>query len=116
MKSFIILVLIAGLATAVFFTRPNSDDFKQYVKDHPEIVNGQAAKGDSITDKISHQMKSFSVAGVTLGDPVQDFLSHCTFNNQFGMWTTVSKDGQVIYTGMLGHWFPRNGTAPAKSV
>lgn len=118
MKSFIILVLIAAIAGALFFTRPTSDDFKQYVKDHPEITKGQVAKGDSITDKIGHQIKTFAgVANISLGDPVQDYLSHCTYNNHFGMWTDVLQDGKLVYTGVLGHWFPRNGSpSPAQAT
>lgn len=112
MKSFIILVLAAATAAALFFTRPTSDDFKQYVKDHPEIVQGQAAKGDSIADKLAHQIKSFSATGQLTLDPVQDYLNHCTFDN-YWVYTNVNKDGTVAYSGILGHWFARNGAAPA---
>ena len=113
MKSFFILVLIVGLGAALFFTRPTSDDFKQYAKDHPEIVRGKTAIDDSIADRITHQFKTFSSLGSITLDPVQDFINSCTFENKFYMWTNVSQNGQLIYTGVVGHWFKRTPASPA---
>ncbi len=113
MKMLLILVLLVIVAGGLAFTRPTSDDFKQYTKDHPEIVRGQTAVGDSLADKLAHQVKSFAASGdiATALDPVQNFLSQCTFDNNYYLWTNVSQNGQVIYTGAVGHWFKRAAAA-----
>jgi hypothetical protein len=118
MKSLLLVVLAIALAAALFFTRPTGDDFKAYAAAHPEITRGEAAKGDSVVDKIGHQMKSFADTGsITAAlDPVSGYLSQCTFDN-YWLWTNVKKNGQTVYTGVLGHWFARNGApAPATST
>jgi hypothetical protein len=111
MKSLLLVVLALALAAALFFTRPTSDDFKAYVTAHPEITRGETAKGDSMSDKIAHQMKSFADTGSVAAafDPVSGYLAQCTFDNNW-LWTNVRKNGQVVYTGVLGHWFARNGS------
>ncbi|MDB5302657.1 MAG: hypothetical protein JWM97_206 [Phycisphaerales bacterium] len=114
MKSLLLIVLALALAAALFFTRPTSEDFKAYVTAHPEITRGETAKGDSVADRLAHQMKSFADTGsITAAiDPVNSYLSQCTFDN-YWLATNVKKNGQTVYTGVLGHWFAKNGAVPA---
>jgi hypothetical protein len=105
MKSFLILVLIAALAGVLFFTRPTKADFEAYVKNNTTIVNGKATGGPSVMDKIGAQLKTL-VANKTNETAADLFLGHCTYEN-YWLWTNVKYDGQLIYTGMVGHWFER---------
>ncbi len=108
MKNLLILALAAGLVAALFFTRPTIADFQAYVKAHPEIVQGQAPKGESIIDAVTQKIRTYTDTGQVSIDPVQDYLSQCKFENRFYMWINVIKDGQIIYTGMASHWIKRN--------
>ena len=35
-----------------------------------------------------------------------DYLAHCTFRDR-GLWVEVSREGQVVWIGVLAHWFDR---------
>ena len=106
MKTLLILVLVIGLAGALFFTRPTKADFETYIKTNTKIVDGKATGGTSLADKLAHQLKTF--AANTANQSAADlFLSHCTYDNNW-LWTNVKYDGKLIYTGALGHWFERS--------
>lgn len=88
MKSFIILVLLAALAGAMAFTRPSEADFKQYVLQR-------------VQESSDNKLEQF-----TAGLQVMGFLDSCKYQNYF-LWSTISRDGKVIYVGALSHWFAR---------
>jgi len=88
MRSFIILVLLAALAAAMAFTKPNEADFKQYVLQR-------------VQESADNKLEQFTAAL-----QVKGFLDSCTYQNYY-LWSTISKDGKVIYVGALSHWFAR---------
>lgn len=88
MKSFIILLLLAALAAAMAFTKPAEADFKSYVLQR--VMEGSENKLEQFTATLQ----------------VKGFLDSCKYQNYF-LWSTISKDGKVIYVGALSHWFAR---------
>jgi hypothetical protein len=110
MKTLLIGVLALALLGALFFTRPTSADFQKYIRENTKIVNGAPTGGQTVADKIGAQFRTLvaSTANETAADL---FLKQCQYENNYFLWTNVSKDGKLIYTGVLGHWFERNGGA-----
>ena len=88
MKSFIILVLLAALAAAMAYNKPNEADFKQYILQR--VMDGSGNKLEQFTAALQ----------------VKGFLDSCNYRNYF-LWSTISKDGKVVYVGALSHWFAR---------
>src|SRR5688572_8049214 len=111
MKTLIILALALALAAALFLTRPQKADFEQHVRSNPQIAQGQAG-GKSIVEKGIEQFRTFT-AGAPARDPVESYLGSVTYDNYF-LWTNVKKDGKVIFTGAVNHWFDRRETQPAQ--
>ena len=111
MKSLIIIALVMVCAFAFFFTRPTKADFENYVRTNTKIVDGTATGGQTVAAKIGDQLKTF-VADTANRSAADVFLSQCTFQNRY-LYTNVIRDGKVIYTGALGHWFERAANKPA---
>jgi hypothetical protein len=107
-KSLLILVLLVGLLAALFLTRPQKADFEQFARTN-KLTDGKQTGGPTIIDTISKQIHTFAAdAGVE--DPTEQFLKHCSYDNYF-IFTNVRNNGQVIYTGVVGHWFKRSAAA-----
>jgi hypothetical protein len=108
LKSLIILLLGLVLIAALFLTRPQKADFEKFVRDNPQVAAGQApTKG--IVDTIGDKLRTFGPSGQPKS-PQDAYLESCTFENRF-LWTNVKKDGKLVYTGAVGHWFQRGGGA-----
>ncbi len=107
MKSLLILILTLALAVALFFSRPTSADFQKFIRENTKIVNNTPTGGPTLTQQIESQLKNAlaSTANETAADV---FLKQCEYDNYI-LWTNVRKDGKVIYTGIVGHWFQRGG-------
>ena len=103
MKSLIVLLLALALAAALFLTRPQKADFEKYVRDNPQVAAGQPGK--TITDTIGDKLRTFGPSAAPKS-PQDAYLESCTFENRF-LWTNVKKDGKLVYTGAVGHWFQR---------
>ena len=82
MKSFIILVLLAALSAAAFFTRPSEASFRDMM--------AQKSTSDD-----THVLSRFfdQVRGKTLADG-------CVFNDRL-LYVSVQKDGKTAYTGAV---------------
>ena len=113
MKSLLIFVLVLALAAAAFFTRPTSEDFKRYVRENTQIVDGKPTGGQTVLDKIGDKLKTFS-AGAVNRSAADIFLEQVEYDNYY-LWTNVKKDGQVIYTGAFNHWFERSAAKTASA-
>jgi hypothetical protein len=103
-KSLLILVLLLALLAALFLTRPHQADFEQFARTN-KLTDAKPAGGPSIINTINQQLHTFA-AQSGIEDPTETFLKHCSYDNYF-IFINVRKDGQVIYTGMVGHWFKR---------
>ena len=118
MKSLLILALLVLCAFAFFFTRPTKADFETYVRNNTKIVDGTATGGQTVAAKIGEQLRTFA-ADTANRSAADIFLSECTYDNKF-LYTNVTRNGKVIYTGALGHWFERgankSSAEPAKAT
>jgi hypothetical protein len=109
-KSLLILVLLLALLAALFLTRPHQADFEQFARAN-KLTDDKPAGGPSIIATINQQIRTFA-ADSGIEDPTERFLKHCSYDNYF-IFVNVRKDGQVIYTGIVGHWFKRAPAAAA---
>jgi hypothetical protein len=105
MKKLLILALAFALCAAMFLSRPTKADFEEYVRDNTQIVNGQATGGPSLSQSIRDKLKTFA-AGAVNKSAADLYLQECTYENYF-LWTNVKHNGQLVYTGAVGHWFQR---------
>ena len=113
MKSMLIVVLILGLCGALFFTRPTKADFEKYVReDRVKIEEGKLTGGKTLAEKLGEQMRTAVKVDIPELNPKERFLKEVTYENNI-LWTNVKKDGQLIFTGAVGHWFERDGGAAA---
>ena len=106
MKTLIILALAVALAAVLFLTRPTKADFEKHVREHTEIVKGEPTGGPTLADTISDKLRTFGPREPAKS-PADLYLERCTYENRF-LWTTVKKDGKVVYTGFVNHWFKRD--------
>ena len=109
MKSLLILVLVLALSAVLFITRPTRADFEKYVRDNTEIVAGKPTGGPTIADTLRDKLRTFSAAQVNKS-AADLYLEQCTYENRF-LWTNVKKDGKLVYTGAVNHWFERDGSS-----
>ncbi len=108
MKSLLILALVLALSGALFLTRPTKSDFETHVREHTEIVKGEPTGGPTLADTIGDKLRTFSAAQVNKS-AADLYLEQCTYENRF-LWTNVKKDGKLVYTGAVNHWFQRDGS------
>ena len=106
MKSLLIVLLAFALSAVLFITRPTKADFEKYVREHTEIVKGEPTGGPTVADTLRDKLRTFSAAEVNRS-AADLYLDQCTYQNRF-LWTNVKKDGKVVYTGVVNHWFKRN--------
>ena len=106
MKFLIILVLVLALAGALIFTRPTQADFTTYIQQNTEVA--KTSGGNSVLDQIKN-----AAAGKVNETAADYFVKQCTFDN-YVLFTNVNKDGKVIYTGALNHWFKRGDASASK--
>jgi hypothetical protein len=107
MKTLVILVLVLALAALLFLTRPTKADFEKYVRENSTIVNGKPTGGPTIADTIGDKLRTFSAASAReTKSPADLYLEQCTFENRF-LWTNVKREGKLVYTGAVNHWFER---------
>ena len=85
MRNFLIIVLGLGLAASAFLTRPDREEFRQY------ITARLGPKSSNPIEGIASQ-----VALKTATDEVQF--------KDFYLWTVVQRDGRTLYTGLFDHW------------
>lgn len=107
MKSLIIVLLAFAFAAALFLTRPTKADFEKHIRENTDIVNGTPTGGPSLADKIGDKLRTFSAAQVNKS-AADLYLEQCTYENRF-LWTNVKKNGKLVYTGAVTHWFQRSG-------
>ncbi len=107
MKSLLIVALALALAAALFLTRPTKADFEKYVRENTEIVNGKPTGGPTLADTIGDKLRTFGAAQVNKS-AADFYLEQCTYENRL-LWTNVKKNGKVVYTGAVTHWFQRSG-------
>ncbi len=108
MKSLLILLLVFALAAALFLTRPTKADFEKHVREHTEIVNGQPTGGPTLADTIGDKLRTFSAEQINKS-AADLYLEQCTYENRF-LWTNVKKNGKLVYTGAVNHWFERGAS------
>jgi hypothetical protein len=107
MKSLLILLLVLALSAALFLTRPTKADFEKHVRESAEMVNGQPTGGKTVADTIGEKLRTFAPAAAASNkSPADLYLEKCTYENRF-LWTNVKHDGQLAFTGAVGHWFKR---------
>ena len=109
MKTLVILLLALGLVAALFLTRPTKADFEKHVREHTEIVGGKPTGGPTIADTIGDKLRTFSAAQRETKSPADLYLERCTYENRF-LWTNVKRDGKLVYTGAVNHWFERKSS------
>jgi len=115
MKTIIILLLLIGLTGALFLTRPQRADFEKYARDN-KLSEAQTSGGPNLAQTVAGKLRTFSGGTIQLESPTDEFLKKCTFHNYL-LWTNVEENGQVIYTGAVGHWFQRSqAVAPTKAA
>jgi hypothetical protein len=108
MKSLLILLLVFALAAALFLTRPTKADFEAYIRaDGVKIVEGKVSGGKTVADTIGDKMRTFASSGGASKSPADLYLEQCTYENRV-LWTNVRYNGQLAFTGAVGHWFERN--------
>lgn len=107
MKTLIILVLVLGLTAVLFLTRPTKADFEKHVRENTEIVDGKPTGGPTIADTIGDKLRTFTAAQVNKS-AADLYLEQCTYENRI-LWTNVKKNGELVYTGFVNHWFERDG-------
>jgi hypothetical protein len=106
MKSLLILLLVVGLSGALFLTRPTKADFEKYVRDDKvKIVDGKVTGGQTIAQTIGDKLKTFAADQVNKS-AADIYLEQCTYENRV-FWTNVRHNGQLVFTGAVGHWFER---------
>jgi hypothetical protein len=86
MKTSLIAFLSFALIAAAYFTRPGKREFLLYLLD----TQFQSKNGWSDRD-IAHAESM--LRGVNIQDHV--------------LWTTVERDGRVVYSGAFSHFLPR---------
>lgn len=96
-KTGIILILLIALAAAAFMTRLGEADFHQYVR--------QQMTADAGGNFISKLLLEARIRG---------YIDDCEFHDNY-LWTSVTRDGQTVYTGAFNHWFEGAGEQPVKS-
>ena len=106
MKSLLILLLVFALSAALFLTRPTKADFEKHVREDTQIVNGQPTDGKTIADTVGEKLRTFAPAAGSSKSPADLYLEQCAYENRF-LWTNVKHNGQLVYTGAVGHWFKR---------
>jgi hypothetical protein len=112
-KSLLILLLAFGLAAALFLTKPTKADFEKYVRDNTKVVDGKPTGGKTIADVIAEKARTFTAD--TVNKSAADiYLEQCTYENRV-LWTNVKRNGNLVYTGAVGHWFERSGGAATAS-
>jgi hypothetical protein len=104
-KSLLILLLALALVAALFLTRPTKADFEKHVREDTRIVDGQPTGGKTIADTVGDKLRTFAADRVNKS-AADLYLERCTYENRF-LWTNVKHDGQIVYTGAVGHWFKR---------
>jgi hypothetical protein len=112
-KKLLILVLVLGLAFALFITRPTKADFERYAREDTKVVDGKLTGGQTFAGKIGEQLRAFSDAELKRS-AADLYLSQCEYENRF-FWTNVKKNGQLVYRGAVGHWF-EVGSAPGDAA
>lgn len=85
MKTLLIAILALALLAAAFMTRPGRRDFMLYVLDQRVPATG-----------------SWTAADI---DAADNIARKVVFKNRI-LWTTIEKDGKVVYTGVFSHFFP----------
>jgi hypothetical protein len=97
MKNFLIIVLALGLAAAAFLTRPDREEFDQYLAQRTKVTAENAAI--SIFKKAHHRPRADKdKATAALNDDDIEF-------KDFYLWTVVrEKGGKTLYTGVFDHW------------
>ena len=105
MKSLLILVLVVALAAALVLSRPTKADFEAHVRQNTEIVNGELTGGPTLADRFGEKLRTFSPEQVNRS-AADLYLEQCTYENRF-LWTNVKKNGKLVYTGAVTHWFKR---------
>jgi hypothetical protein len=105
MKSLIIVLLVLAVSAALFLTRPTKADFEKYIRDTTQIVNGKPTGGKTITQTVGEKLRTFTADEVNRS-AADLYLEQCEFQNRV-LWTDVKKNGKLVYTGAVGHWFKR---------
>lgn len=90
MKTALIILLSAALLGAAAWTRPDRRELLLHLADRGGDGLWRSADVDSALQ---------TVAGLE-------------FKNRL-LWTDALRDGQVRYTGVLGHWFARGEQRPS---
>lgn len=112
MKTLLILLLVVALAAITFFTRPTKADFERYIRETAKVENGQVSGGQTVGEKIAEQLKTY-IATKGQESAIDQFLADMQYDNYY-LWTNVKdKSGQILYTGMYGHWFKRKAPQTA---
>ncbi len=105
MKSLLILLLVLALSAVLFLTRPTKANFEKHVRENTEIVDGKPTGGPTLADTVSDQLRTFTAAQANKS-AADLYLEQCTFENRI-LWTNVKKNGELVYTGVVNHWFER---------
>lgn len=108
MKSLLILLLTLALFAALFLTRPTKADFERYIRQETKIVDGTPTGGPTITDAVRDKLRTLAADRVNKS-AADIYLEQCEFENRV-LWTNVKRDGKLVYTGAVGHWFERAGS------
>src|SRR5437762_4208232 len=87
MKAFIIMCLATALAAAACYTRPGRRELVFYLLD-------TAAE---------HQQRDWRKSDLEKADKLAKAV---TIHDRW-LYVEAEKDGQVIYTGLFAHWYPR---------
>lgn len=97
MKTLLISLLALALVGAGAMTRPARRDFLLYLLDQRVARTASWTQADI--------------------DSADKLAKSVTFRNRF-LWTTVEKDGKVVYVGALSHWFAwgQGLEAPSRSA
>ena len=106
MKTLLILLLVFVLSATLFLTRPTKADFEKYIRDTTTIVNGKPTGGTTIADTVKDKLNTFAAASINK-NAADIYLEGCQYQNRF-LWTNVTRDGNVVYTGAAGQWFERS--------
>ena len=100
-KSFLILVLGAGLLLAALVTRPSEQSARAFLSDgqQPAAAAPQTL-GETVKDVLVKSVDE-GQAGVPQGYAFKDRI----------LWVEVHKDGRPVYTGVLSHWFKHDAVS-----
>ena len=87
--SLLCLILALLLTGTLFLTRPSQKSFEDFYAD-------QASSGQK------------GLLGQIFGDAAaREYAKTFTYTDRV-LWVTVSKDGKTAFTGVAGHWVPRD--------